>query len=273
MREQPIFIVSDGSGVTAETICHTLLSQFPAGNFNQESLPFVDSLEKVNTAVARVNQASLDFGVKPLVFTTFVEEEYAVALSQANAEIFDLFDPFISRMEEALGQNSSHQSGQAHGIANMTQYNRRMSAVNYAMHCDDGLHAQEYGNADVILLGVSRSGKTPTCLYLALHFGFYVANYPLTEDDFLQFKLPESILAHRDKVFGLNIEASRLHQIRSERRPSSQYASLAQCQEDVTQARNLFDRYRIGHCDSTSYSVEELGSTIKHRMGLHSELY
>ncbi len=259
--------------MTAETICHTLLSQFPTVNFNQESLPFVDSLDKVEAAVGEINRAAASSGLAPLVFTTFVEEEYAVVLSRANARIFDLFDPFIGRMEESLGQKSSHQPGQAHGIANILQYNRRMSAVNYAMHCDDGLHTQEYGSADVILLGVSRSGKTPTCLYLALHFGFHVANYPLTQDDFVHGRLPESILVHRDKAFGLNIDASRLHQIRQERRPGSEYASLKQCREDVELARNLFERYRIQHCDSTSYSIEELGSTIKHQMGLHSELY
>jgi len=273
ISRQPVFIISDRSGLTAETICHTLLSQFPGVDFDQQALPFVDSPEKVDRAVRQINQAALDAGLRPLVFTTFVEEGYADTLARADAEIFDLFAPFIGRMEKALGQRSSHQPGRAHGIADVVQYNRRISAVNYSLHCDDGLHTKDYNSATIILLGVSRSGKTPTCLYLALHFGFYAANYPLTEEDFLKAELPQGIRQHKEKVFGLTIDPFRLHQIRTERRPGSEYASLTQCQKDVELARSLFVRYRIPYCDSTAYSVEELGSTIKHQMGLHSTFY
>ena len=273
MNSRSVFIVSDRSGVTAETICHTLLSQFPGIDFTQSFLPFVDSVEKVNTVIDTINRAAKETGLRPLVFITFAEDRYAEMLRNSDAEVFDLFNSFINRMEAALGQVSSHQPGQAHGISDFLQYNRRINAVNYAMHCDDGLHMTNYDRASIILLGVSRSGKTPTCLYLALHFGFYAANYPLTEDDAVKGLLPESILAHKDKVFGLTISPERLHQIRTERRPNSEYASLAQCRSDVNMARNLYDRYRIPHCDSTYYSVEELGSSIKHQMGLGSEFH
>ena len=273
MNRRPLFIVSDRSGVTAETICHTLLSQFPGVEFDQVSLPFTDTEEKVKNVVKKVMCAEQDSNLKPLVFTTFVNTEFTEAFKSTNAEVFDLFAPFIHRMESTLGQVSSHKPGQSHGIADLTQYNHRIDAVNYAMHCDDGLHAKDYDKATIILLGVSRSGKTPTCLYLALHFGFYAANYPLTEEDFAQGEMPASILHYKDKVFGLTIEPFRLHQIRSERRPGSRYASLEQCQADVATAKRMYQRYQISHCDSTNYSVEELGSTIKHRMGLQSRFY
>ena len=211
--------------------------------------------------------------MRPLVFITFADDSFSEHLVGIEAEIFDLFAQFIGRMEYALGQQSSHQPGQSHGIADLVQYNQRINAVNYAMHCDDGLHTKDYGKANMILLGASRSGKTPTCLYLALHFGFYAANYPLTEEDFDRDALPDSILAHRDKVFGLTIDPQRLHQIRSERRPGSDYASLKRCQQDVSHARSMYNRYNIPHCDSTNYSVEELGSTIKHQMGVESAFY
>lgn len=273
MTQRPVFIVSDRSGVTAETICHTLLSQFPGIEFNQVSLPFIDNDEKARKVAEQIIDAGRSSGHKPLVFTTFVDEIFSSVLADTDAEIFDLFDPFINRMEMALGQRSSHQPGQSHGMANVVHYNQRIDAVNYAMHCDDGLHTRDYAKANVILLAASRSGKTPTCLYLALHFGFYAANYPLTEEDFERDQLPSPVLDNKDRVFGLTIDPKRLHQIRSERRPNSDYASLKRCQLDVISARRMFDRYDIPHCDSTNYSVEELGSTIKHRMGLQSSLY
>ena len=273
MTSRPVFIVSDRSGVTAETICHTLLSQFPGIAFHQIALPFIDSDEKVKAAAKQILQAAEESGLKPLVFSTFVNDRFIEALADSNAEIFDLFAPFINRMEKTLDQQSSHKPGQSHGIADVARYGHRIDAVNYALHCDDGLHAKDYSKATVILLGVSRSGKTPTCLYLALHFGFYAANYPLTEEDFSNGEIPQSILDHHDKVFGLTIDPFRLHQIRSERRPGSEYASLSRCQQDVATARRMYQRYQIAHCDSTNYSVEELGSTIKHRMGLQSSFY
>ena len=273
MTQHPVFILSDRSGLTAETICHTLLSQFPAIEFQQEALPFIDSRAQLEQAIAKINRVAADSGKRPLVFTTFARQEHQALATTANAEIFNLFEPFIGRMETALGQSASHLVGKSHGIADPAQYGRRISAVNYALHCDDGLHRREYRRATVILVGVSRCGKTPTSLYLALHFGFYAANYPLTEEDFERDALPAEILAHRDKVFGLTIDPARLLQVRAERRPDSRYASPAQCRREVRLAQSLFDRYRIAHCDSTTYSVEELGSTIKHRMGLHSDFY
>lgn len=271
--QQPIFVISDRSGLTAETMSHTLLSQFPDTNFKQASLPFIDSPEKIQESIATINLAGSKSGLRPLVFATFVDDSLIAFLKQANAEFFDIFEPFIGRIEQALGQTSSHKPGQAHGMANISLYHKRISAVNYALHCDDGLHAKDYDSASMILLGVSRSGKTPTCLYLAMHFGFHAANYPLTEEDFDKEELPEVILRNKEKTFGLTIDPSRLHQIRSERRLDSQYASLAQCKADVSAATKIFNRYQIPHCDSTSYSVEELGSAIKHQMGIESELY
>jgi regulator of PEP synthase PpsR (kinase-PPPase family) len=273
LSPQPVYIISDRSGLTAETLSHTLLSQFPDSDFKQVAMPFIDSPEKMQRMISTINQAAAESKVQPLVFATFVDEELVRMLSRADAEIFDLFDPFISRIEKALGQASSHEPGQAHGMSNISQYKQRINAVNYALHCDDGLHGNDYDSATMILVGVSRSGKTPTCLYLALHFGFHAANYPLTEEDFEKAALPDSIIKNRQKVFGLTIDPFRLHQIRSERLPDSNYASLSQCRKDVQAARQIFTKYRIPFCDSTAYSVEELGSTIKHQMELESDLY
>ena len=273
MIKCPVFIVSDRSGLTAETLCHTLLSQFPAVSFQQQSLPFVDNADKVRQAIETINAAGRDSGFRPLVFATFVDESFGEILAESNAEVFDLFSPFIGRMESLLGQQSSHKPGQSHSISDLSRYNQRINAVNYAIRCDDGLYTRDYSQATLILLGASRSGKTPTCLYLALHFGFYAANYPLTEEDFTGGSLPKSLQAHKDRIFGLTIDPMRLHQIRTERRPGSEYASLVRCRQDVNRAEEMFRRNGIPFCDSTNYSVEELGSTIKHQMSLVSSLY
>ena len=270
----PVFILSDRSGLTAETICHTLLSQFPAIEFAQQALPFIENRAKLEQAIARINEVAAATGKRPLVFTTFASRADQDLAATADAEIFNLFEPFIGRMEAALDQPASYLAGKSHGIKDPAEYGRRISAVNYALHCDDGLNSRDYTRATVILIGVSRCGKTPTSLYLALHFGFYAANYPLTEEDFAQqAHYRRKFLAHRDKVFGLTIDPHRLQQIRSERRPDTKYASLSQCQTEVRQAQQLFNQYKIKHGDSTAYSVEELGSTIKHRMGLQSAFY
>lgn len=259
--------------MTAETMGRALLSQFPGTEFRYTALPFVDSEEKLDSAIDMVNATAAETGQRPLVFVTFVDEKLVSRLSRAKAEVFDLFNPFIDRIEGILNETSSHQVGQAHGMSNLFLYHQRINAVNFALHCDDGLHSKDYDNASLILVGVSRSGKTPTCLYLAMHFGFHAANYPLTEEDFDRGHLPEVILRNRQKVFGLTIDPLRLQQIRSERRPESRYASIAQCREEVMAAMRMFTRHDIPHCDSTAYSVEELGSTIKHRMGLESMLF
>ena len=259
--------------MTAETLSHTLISQFPGVRFRQCALPFVDTPEKVQQAVQTINAAGRESNCRPLVFATFVDESFSEMLARAHGEIFDLLSPFIGRMERVLDQPSSHQPGQSHGIADIGQYNQRIDAVNYALHCDDGLHPQDYHRATLILLGASRSGKTPTCLYLALHFGFYAANYPLTDDELDSAELPDLLKAHKDRVFGLTIDPFRLHQIRTERRPGSAYASLARCRQDVHRAEFIFRNTRIPFCDSTKYSVEELGSTIKHQMNLVSPRY
>lgn len=269
---RPVIVISDRSGLTAETMGRALLSQFPGTEFRYTALPFVDSDEKLDSSIDMINKMGAEAGQPPIVFVTFVDDRLVSRLSRINAEVFDLFNPFIGQLEDILSEASSHQLGQAHGMSNLFRYRERINAVNFALHCDDGLHSKDYDNASMILVGVSRSGKTPTCLYLAMHFGFHAANYPLTEEDFEQGELPESILRNRRKVFGLTIDPLRLQQIRSERRPDSRYASLTQCKSDVSAAMRMFVRHDIPYCDSTAYSVEELGSTIKHRMGLESML-
>ncbi|MDH3693229.1 MAG: kinase/pyrophosphorylase [Gammaproteobacteria bacterium] len=273
MQERTVFIISDRTGITAETMCHSLLSQFPGVEFKTVALPYVDSDDKVNAAVTQINEYAKVSAAKPLVFTTLVHVQQRTLLRDANAVFFDLFDTFIDPLEKELGIDSSQSTGQIHGVVDPQRYTSRISAVNYSMHCDDGLNTTDYDRAALILLGVSRSGKTPTCLYLALHFGIFVANFPLTDDEFDTNTLPKSVQKHKKKCFGLSIKPERLQQIRQERMANSRYAQLQQCQYEVKNAESLYRNEGIEFLNTTAMSIEEITTTIIQRKNLRRDFY
>ena len=184
----------------------------------------------------------------------------------------DFFDAFITPLETELKVRSSHAAGRAHGMADLAAYTARINATNFALANDDGSQVREYGRADVILIGVSRSGKTPTCLYMALQYGIYAANYPLTDDDLESGKLPAVLVPHAKKLYGLTIRPDRLQQIRNERRPDSRYASAAQVAYEVRTAEALFDRLGLSYIDTTDCSIEEIGSRILQKTGIERRL-
>ncbi len=266
MRRTVLFI-SDGTAITAETFGQSLLTQFKGHDFRRIRLPFVDTVAKARETVDLIHRAAAADGVAPLVFSTIVDTEVGAALHGATAEVFDMFGTFIPRLEKVLGTIGSHAVGQAHGIIDTHRYEDRMEATNYALTHDDGI-SKRLEHADVILVGVSRSGKTPTCLYMALHFGLKAANYPLTEEDLEKPRLPEFLRQHRQKLFGLTIEAERLSAIRQTRRPNSRYASLKQCRHEVEAAEALLRTEGVPVLSSTRSSVEELASRILLELGL-----
>jgi regulator of PEP synthase PpsR (kinase-PPPase family) len=148
-----------------------------------------------------------------------------------------------------------------------------MEAINFTQAYDDGAMTRDLDKAQVILVGVSRCGKTPTSLYLALQFGIRAANYPLTPDDFADRRLPASVLPFRERLFGLTIQAERLHEIREERRPRSRYAQLDSCRYEVREAEHLMHEYGVPMLDTTSKSIEEIATTILHRGKLERHIY
>ncbi|ACL74006.1 conserved hypothetical protein [Thioalkalivibrio sulfidiphilus HL-EbGr7] len=238
MSTRSVFYVSDGTGITAETLGHTLLTQFDQVQFSPVNLPFVDSEEKLDAALLRISRAADQDGAPPLVFSTLIDRRLREALaSRCKGVVFDLFETYTSGLEQALGVSANHVAGRSHGMGNLHTYTRRINALNYALANDDGAVVRDYPMADVILMGVSRSGKTPTCLYLALQFGIQAANYPLTEDDFETGDLPGLLVPYRNKLFGLTVDPERLQQIRSERRPNSRYASAEQCRKGTGRRR------------------------------------
>ncbi len=271
MTERYAFIVSDRTGITAETMGHMLLSQFPHLQFKTVPLPFVDTDDKAEDAVRRINMTAAAGG-PPLIFATLVDDKIRETISRSNGVFFDLFNQFLGPLERALGSESSHTVGRSHGVVDPLKYTSRIAAVNFSLRTDDGVHVADYGQASLIIVGVSRTGKTPTCLYLALHFGTFAANYPLTVKDLDAGHLPRHIGNYRHKVYGLTIEPERLMQIRQERFAKGSYAQLNQCRYEVAQAEALFRRDKIPHLNTTSKSVEEIATTILYRAKLKRDL-
>lgn len=257
MNSRTIVFISDGTGITAETLGNGLLSQFEGIEFRRVRFPFTDSLEKADACLQKISEINQQDGRRPVVVMTMMEPQISARLRCADALFLDLFEAFIAPLEQELGRPSTHSVGLSHGQDNR-EYAKRIAAMNFALAHDDGVSAADLKNADVILVGVSRCGKTPTSLYLSLQFGLKAANYPLIPEDFERDCLPDSLLPFRDKLFGLTIAPEQLHRIREERRPHSQYASLANCRFEVAAAEKLMHRAGIAWLDMTSRSIEEM---------------
>ena len=272
MSKRTVFVVSDRTGITAEVLSHSLLTQFPDVIFHTRALPFVDTPEKVVDAVREINNAAETDEARPLIFATFVSTQLFEGIRCAHGFFVDLFGTFLKPLEIELQSVSSHEIGHSHGVVDRDRYTSRISAVHYAMDCDDGVSIDAYSKADLIILGVSRTGKTPVCLYLAIHFGLFCANYPLTEEDFNDGALPVILQPFRERLFGLTIDSQRLCQIRTERRPDSRYSSRQQCEYELAQGQATFRRHTISFADTTQMSIEEIGTTILQKMKIRREL-
>ena len=256
-----VFIVSDGTGITAENFSQSILAQFEA-TFKHVRVPFVDSIDKAHDAVSSINQAAAKYEVQPIVFTTLVNTELNAIVSKANGLILDMFQTFVAPLEAALGMKSTHAMNRLHHNAYTEAYKNRIEAINYSLAHDDGQSNQNLAEADVILIGISRVGKTPTSLYLAMQYGLKAANYPLIPEDFERGQLPKDLTPFRQKIFGLMIDAERLSEIRNERRPGSNYAKLENCRYEINEATAMMKKQSIPWVLTTSKSIEEIATTV-----------
>lgn len=267
------FFVSDRTGITAEMLGHSLLTQFDGVRFREITVPFIDSADKARDFVRQINAAGAADGLKPIVISTLVNTEIAGIVATANALFLDSFEIFIAPLELELGVKASHAIGRSHSTDDFVNYHHRIEAVNYALSHDDGVSKRDLTEADIILVGVSRCGKTPTCLYLAMQFGIRAANYPLIPEDFASMQLPSQIKSLRNRLYGLTIKPNRLQQIRTERRPGSKYAALDNCEFEIREAESLMRQEGIPYLDATSKSVEELATTILQEAKLERRIY
>lgn len=267
-----VYMLSDGTGITAGILGNSLITQFENIEFEKITIPYIDSIEKAEHVVLQINQTFIEQGTKPLVFMTLVNPDIKHYFKKANACVFDLFSTFIGQLEEELQEKSSFTVGRTHGVANAKSYSHRIEAVDFALSYDDGIKTRGYENADIILIGVSRCGKTPSCLYMALQYGILAANYPFTEDDLTGFHLPDVLRPHKNKLFGLTIDTQRLQHIRSERRPNSKYASAEQCRLEVMEVEAIYHKEKIPYINSTKFSIEEIATKILAISGLQRKL-
>jgi regulator of PEP synthase PpsR (kinase-PPPase family) len=256
-----VFFVSDGTGITAETFGHSVLTQFEL-RFRQVRLPFIDTLDKAHDAVRKINEAFATDGQRPIIFSTLVKTELSDVIRLCKGMYMDMFQTFVAPLEQELGVRSTHTIGRSHNIVDSEEYKNRIEAINFSLAHDDGQSHKNLSSADVILVGVSRSGKTPTSLYLAMQYGIKAANYPLIPDDFERGKLPSSLYEFKTKIFGLTITPERLSEIRNERRAGSKYASLENCRYEVNEAELMMKREGIRWLSSTTKSIEEISTTI-----------
>jgi regulator of PEP synthase PpsR (kinase-PPPase family) len=272
-----IFYISDGTALTAEAFGRAMLSMFPL-KVEHKTLAFVDSETKAQQAVAKINAAHEATGERPIIFHTFVSLELKRIITSSTGSSFDFLDYFVEPLSRELNIDAQPKTNRTHGIQEngniRDSYDSRIEAVNYSLANDDGSNIADYDQADIILLGVSRTGKTPTSLYLALHYGIKAANYPITEDDDMEnLQLPKALKLHRHKIFGLTLEPQRLHEIRSKRREGSRYASLQQCRFELQEVEKMYRREAIPFLDSTRFSVEEIAAKILAETNLERHHY
>lgn len=262
MKKRTVFYISDGTGITTETLGHALMTQFDHVPIDTRMIPYVDSEKKALDVLRIIQETAQKDESRPIVFSTLVDPHIRGIIQNSGAFEIDFFAAFTKQLENEL-QTTSHLSvGQTHGVKNQAQYDHRIDAIHYSLNTDDGQDLEAYSQADLILVGLSRSGKTPTSLYLAIHYGLKVANYPITEEELNLETWPPILKANHDKLFGLKIEPLRLHQIRQERKPGSRYASLSQCQWENKRLEKLFLENQITYYDTTHHSIEEIASTI-----------
>ncbi|MFT7675517.1 MAG: regulator of PEP synthase PpsR (kinase-PPPase family) [Gammaproteobacteria bacterium] len=266
-RTRKAYFISNGTAITVETLGHSLLAQFPDLRFKTKTIPFVDTVEKARAVSEEIDRDLSEDNSLPIVISTMANPELKTIIGQCKALILDPFSDFLPRLEKTLGTSSSHQTG--HRVANQSLYESRIDAIDFSLIHDDGCKTRNYNESDIILIGVSRTGKTPSCLYLALQFGLKAANYPITEEDMESDRLPEPIRAFKGRLYGLTTDANRLVNIRQERRPNSRYASLEQCRFELGAAEEMYYKHNIKFLNTTTISVEEIAARIVEDTGLH----
>ncbi|MGD8908870.1 MAG: pyruvate, water dikinase regulatory protein [Chromatiales bacterium] len=260
--KRTVYFLADHTGITVEAMGRSLLSQFDGFEYETVHWPFIDSLEKARRVAERINQTTLESQQKPIVFTTLVDPKIRDYFKKLDVPVMDFFESFTGRLETELQIPSSHALGRFHTADNSSAYDQRIHAVNFALNNDDGMITRNYDTADLILIGVSRSGKTPTCLFLGLQHSVLAANYPLTDDDLESDLLPKPLVPYKERLYGLTIASEQLQRIRQERRPDRRYSSLEQCKLEVKLAEQLFKHYNIPYLDTTSMSIEEISARL-----------
>ncbi|HEJ2468983.1 posphoenolpyruvate synthetase regulatory kinase/phosphorylase PpsR [Vibrio cholerae] len=272
-QRRDVFYVSDGTAITCETLGHVVLGQF-AVQPNEKTFPFVESDEKLSELLKQIQRSYQLHGIKPLVFFSMVIPEMRTRLLQAPAHFYDVLESIVQRVSLDIEMEPAPKLQRSRSVGKDSDtYFDRIAAIEYTLAHDDGVSLKDLDRADIILLGVSRSGKTPTSLYMAMQFGLRVVNYPFIAEDMHAMRLLPEFEFHRHKLFGLTINAERLTEIRENRLAGSEYASNQQCLQELATVEALFRREAIPYINTSSLSVEEISTRILERTGLKRRLF
>lgn len=257
----PVFFLSDSTGISAETMGNALLLQFPEVLFDRTTIPFITTPEAAREVVAMLDEVMAG-PVTPLAFSTAAEDAVRHELLRTTAPVIDFFDLHMGPVEAILGHRGVRKPARLHGVGDVKRYNQRMAAIEFTIEHDDGQSLRQLERADLVLLAPSRCGKTPTSMYLAIQYGYFVANYPLVDEDLEKQDLPALLTPYLDRCFGLTTNVDRLSRVRNERRPHSTYASPDQCRWELRRATELYRSARLPVIDSSAKSVEEISAMI-----------
>jgi regulator of PEP synthase PpsR (kinase-PPPase family) len=255
-----IHLVSDSTGETLNAMARAVCARFENVLPIEHYYALVRSPRQLERALADIEDAP------GMVMHTIVDDTLRAALEEGCRRLdmpcIAALDPLVSALSRYLGAALTRRVGAQHALD--TDYFNRMDALNYAIGHDDGQGGQELDQADVVLVGVSRTSKTPTCIYLA-HRGIRAANFPLVPGR----PVPEALSRLSSAlVVGLTISPDRLIQIRRNRLLSlkesrdTAYTDTEAVREEVVQARRLYERQGWPVIDVTRRSVEETAAAI-----------
>lgn len=261
-QKRKIYFISDGTGITVENLGQSLLTQFCDLQYTSKKYPYVNTLQKAKTIITEIENENKKQDKRPIILSTLIDKDIRNTIKSANAFQIDFFEEHIGPLEKELGHRSNHTIGKTHSLQDVMRYDARMDAINFTLYTDDGLATKKYEDAEVIIIGISRCGKTPTCLYMAIQYGIKAANYPLVSEDLEHNKLPSFLEQYKHKIYGLSIDPKRLQAIRYKRRPQSNYSNIKQCKLEVRRAEHLFLSEKIPFLYTTAHSIEEIAAHI-----------
>jgi len=260
-KEVHLHLISDSTGETVSSIARTVVSVFDSNiHFTEHTWSLIRTQNQLQKTLEGIRKN------KGIVLYTLFDEMMQKTLQEEcenmNVPAISAVSGIVNEFKKILGNNADYSVGRQHRLDE--DYFKRVEAINYTLNHDDGQGVENLATADIVLVGVSRSSKTPTCIYLSLK-GYYVANIPFVKG----IELPEELFKIKDKlIIGLVISPERLMQIRRNRLSSlneereTDYANMEAIKAEVTEARRIFAANKWKTIDVTRSSVEETVAKI-----------
>jgi len=260
-----VYYISDSTGILVTNLGQALICQFPEVNFSEEKFPFIRTVAEAKKTMKHIMERS--GGRRPIIFSTILDPEIRVVFDIPEVEYFEAYGQFLERLESCLETSAVREPGFARNPSDVTM-SKRVEAIHFCLAHDDGTKVSEYDEADIILLGVSRAGKTPVAVYLATQVGLKSANFPLTAEYLNSYRVPEMIRQNLNRVVALTTSPEQLRSAREKRYPGSRYARLSTCKEELKLAEQIYLKSHIPIVSSAGKSIEETATQVMQVMGI-----